>query len=333
MAEQDTRKGASKETPITKATPTYGIADTQTKILPGNFCMWVANVLPNRGIRFDISMTDPKVAIRSPDLTNNISAWSTSLTTTGCAGYGSVFLEKEAASTGTIQFNGTDRASTNATGFTARLNNNSRDTTAQVGWFDYYQELYQFYTVLGCEYDITIENLHHQNNIDAIIGLVESGSHKPPMAATVGTVKGAVDVYQALAWKHVRWNRLNSGSGQRNITKFKGVYRPGDHKREVIDDDNVKTWIPVNSSPSLKEDLSLMCYGHPQMAQATSVTTGAILNIYIQLKYIVQFKDLKDPLQFIIGKKYSADGENVSATQDLPGNIAAEADQIMGESV
>ena len=75
---------------------------------------------------------------------------------------------------------------------------------------------------------------------------------------------------------------------------FRGTYRPGQGKRAVSNDEDVKTWTQVTQLPSYKEDLHFMCYRAP-FADPSSIVG---CNWRLHLRYIVQFKELNEALRY-----------------------------------
>ena len=109
--------------------------------------------------------------------------------------------------------------------------------------------------------------------------------------------------YSAIrAFKNVKWYSIPGG--QKAI--IRGSYKPGQAKRNIVNDGDVKTWTAVGPTlPNLKEILTLNFFADPfnngcqTPEYSTSDVTSSGGSVYgtvmmeINLKYIVQYKDLK----------------------------------------
>ena len=107
------------------------------------------------------------------------------------------------------------------------------------------------------------------------------------------------------AFKDIKWYSIPSG--KKSI--IRGTYKPGQIKRNIVNDGDVKTWTKTDgSTPNLNEVLTLNFFTDPlynaryqdvweNAADDEPTATGAaipgVVNMEIKLKYIVQFKDLK----------------------------------------
>lgn len=359
-------KGNVKETPVSRAQATYGLPNTHTAIIPYNVCMYAGGFGQGGlhtdgttknppGIRLDIPMTAPGLRIRNTFGNNSI----TSLVDTGTisnnfqstptaqnhsAGYGTIYQSNDNYAVGYIDpESGYEATTGKVRSVTCRLFTTAK--AARPFFLEHFKEDYEYYTVTGCEYDIRIESLATKQGDDFLIGETFTGARKPPMnnkITVAGIIKDEyVTVNNALGWKNVSWHRIN-GSVKRNVLNIRGVYHPGDMKREVIDDDKVKTWYTTSPwvNPSLQEDLTLMFFKHPQSTSA--YTDGGICNIYIQLKYIIQFKDLHQYKRYITGLYYMPADESggtqvaaeadVTALTDETAGMDGDQDTTMGES-
>ena len=108
--------------------------------------------------------------------------------------------------------------------------------------------------------------------------------------------------YKNMQWDVVEWD--NSGNNK-NKTVIEGRWKPGDTKRNIINDGDVKLWTSTGSvsvaggasddgaSPTMTEVCTLNFWRAPL---AYSAALGC--NIQIELKYIVQFKDLRQQARY-----------------------------------
>ena len=199
-------------------------------------------------------------------------------------------------------------------------------------WRDYWAAIYQYYTVLGCEYEIIMYNPLQVKNIRLMSVAARTGGLTAPATLvpidngwyntdcvvatqfdTYSSTEGAtgnvmpLTYYEEIrAFKNIKWTPVPGG--QKAI--IKGVYKPGDAKRNIANDGDVKTWskTSVGVPTSLSEILTLNFFTDPFFdarlpdAYATTTTTEpsatgtgmtGVINMEIKLKYIVQYKDLK----------------------------------------
>lgn len=274
----------SKETPISNyPSLSYGLQETHTTILP--YVAWMT---------LKLSKTDlvaQKLEIRLNTVWDMLNTTITAPPGAGVAfgtpGFYSVKMSPE----GVQPYSSQPYPTTLATGTTA---------TERPQWRDYWSQLYGYYTVLGCEYEIIHVNpIVHSNMVDSNevarkwggeIIIAEQVDSYSDTATSTGNVMPTTTLDEAMNYKNIKWHKLGAsglGNGM-NTTIVRGTYKPGQVKRNIINDGDVKTWTATGSGlPNLKETLTLHYWKHP-------LSGGNLFgaNIQIRLKYIVQFKDL-----------------------------------------
>lgn len=196
----------------------------------------------------------------------------------------------------------------------------------------YYTSLYKYYSVVGCRYSVTVENLGHErfmahllfhnetsppyaaSNHDMMLWKgVQSKVLYPKMifadAVTVKSMemKNGTNFDSASGTLENTTNGYETGNAQyqgRGIVHFSGEYRPGQYDQEVVLDTDSETWTDVNANPKLPEILNLRIktYDNTSVA-ATSQSNVATLRsfnyiIRVQLTYLVEFKELKDAIRW-----------------------------------
>lgn len=169
-------------------------------------------------------------------------------------------------------------------------------TVERPAWRDYWMALYEYYTVLGCEYKITMINPVNIVGSAVIIG-TQFDSYSDTAGAS-GNVMPLTNLSEALAFKNMEWDILTGYRPElpnQNATVISGKYTPGQIRRNVQNDGDVKTWIATASLalPALKDFLTVNFWRAPM---ATTATNN--INIQVELKYIVQFKDLKTQARY-----------------------------------
>lgn len=300
----------SKETPISNPSSiTYGLQETHTTILP--WTGWLSAQLLDYEAPVQLPIRCNAVSDMIPITTQTDPAAGSGYTTKGL--YGS----KGSSAGGRSHFP-----------FPATFGSASTDTTERPAWRNYWFEIYDYYTVVKCHYEIIVENpmaLTTSANNGILIG-TQFDSYSDT-ATTTGNVMPLTRLIETMAFKGLRWEKLDSQSVQEqqrtdgNRTVISGTYMPGMIKRNIVNDGDVKTWTKTDGTlPNLKEILTVNFFRHP-FAQASSAGMQTNCNIQINLKYVVQFKDLKlqarYPNTITAGQNIQLDLTNNPATSDI----------------
>lgn len=278
----------SKETPISPyPSLPYGLQETHTCI-----CPWTGYVSPigmdyNNNVVLDLRLTQPHDIVA----TQTVDPPTGTALANGVWGRGLFNVKYNAKTT-----------STNLTvldwvGYPSTLNAGP-NTTERASWFKFYCKLYEFYTVLGCEYEIMMDNPHTSSGQDVAVAY-DFNTYSDTAGATGNRTPSNAKLHQMKEWKHINWINVNSRSPDQgdNRKVLRGTYKPGQAKRNIQNDGDVKTWISTGApsgdspaAPSLKEFLTLYFYPHELLGPSFA---NCGLNIQIKMKYIVQFKDLR----------------------------------------
>ena len=319
----DMSSGQLDATPVTKATPIYGEQNTKTIISPWNGMFSAYNLAHDRINRVDIRMTSPYDVMRTycePINANArpVEAESNTLyrrpmyLATRFAAASAIPFGNTAAATGVAITTQISYGPTNAqparyvaaeTLFDTGGSNRERGA-----WFDYYAAHYKYYTVLACEYEIKVINVSETPGADVLVGCIPTSRVKPPVKAVVDNTTFYARPVDAIAWKGVQWHMCNSDKGQNginNILTIKGTYKRGQHPDlEIMNDDKREIWNPLGQLPQVPEDLSLVLMKAPS-AYAPDAARATV-NVFMQLKYIVQFKELEEHLEFPVSAQQFA---------------------------
>lgn len=274
----------SKETPISSyPSISYGLQETHTTILP--YVTWCT-------LAIDKNATTPiqlKVRLNSVYDMLDIAIVAAPADDTIFSGPG--FTNKKVGFNGRSPISGNGYPVVPSTGTSA---------TERPQWRDYWAQIYQYYTVLGCEYEII--HVNPIGNHDTINGTpanrvyggdiicAEQIDTYSDTAAATGNVMPLTTLHEVMNYKNIKWHKIEAnghGNNFGNTLIIKGRYTPGQEKRNIVNDGDVKTWTAVGSQPNLKEFLTLNYWPHP-----LSAGTAFGANMQIRLKYIVQFKDL-----------------------------------------
>lgn len=322
----------SKETPISIAQPSYGLQETHTAILPWTGYLSAGGLDKTTPLQLKLRMNTPYDMVQAT-IQANPGDGTALVSTKGFYG---------------LPINPSGRTMNNAiTGYPTPTGLGTGTTaTERPAWRDYWNQIYEWYTVIGCEYEIILHNPIQVQaydlkeipsrsidqtpgatvNYPAQILKIDNGYYNTDVicatqfdtysgtATTVGNVMPEANYIDVRAFKNIHWHPIKGGKTQ----VVSGVYRPGQAKRNIINDGDVKTWTKTGEAPTtLQEILTLNFWCDPMFNAAeyvwksdavaapnimdpTSTLTavrGAV-NIEVNLKYIVQFKDLRQQARY-----------------------------------
>lgn len=278
----DGPNGQSKETPVSiPPSITYGLQETHTTILPWNG--WLSAVNLDYGTAVQIPIAVNRVNDMIPITTGAAVAAGSLFPAKG------IYAQKFGANAGRT-FNG----------FPSEFTPGSTDPTEKPSWRDYFFAIYEYYTVIKCHYEIIIHNPLNTTawQDGSVLCGVQFDSYSDT-ASSLGNVMPQATLTQAMAYKGMRWERISGQGGMEqqktdnNMAVINGTWMPGMTKRNIVNDGDVKTWTKTDGSiPNLKEIMTLNFWAHPFANQVAAA--GALgVNVQINLKYVVQFKDLK----------------------------------------
>lgn len=281
----DMSSGQLDATPITPAKPEYLWPNTKTVMLPYSFAFSATNLKASKFNQVHFRMTTVYDIIRS---TMTAGTWSGA---------------ENALWPDMVRPYAADGAETNnAFTFNDSLWKIGNGVTEAPAMRKYWENFYKYYTVLGCEWEITVNNPSRLNGMDAMIGEMYTSRIKPPSAVQEGANTYYVSPVDAVNWKGIKWHTINSDKGQNginNLLTLRGQYKRGQLGAglEISNDDEREIWNPISSVPQVPEDLTLLIMRHPAAFNPTAQTMIG-LNFYCRFKYIVQFKELKEQFEY-----------------------------------
>ena len=261
----------SKETPISPyPTLTYGLQETHTTILP-----WTGWLSANE--------LDYATPVQLPIRMNAIHDMVPITTGTDPAA-GVSYPSKGLYGSKRAHNNGRSHRP-----FPATFASASTSPTERPQWREYWRQLYDYYTVLACHYEIVIHNPAQTGSFyEPVICGVQFDSYSDTATST-GNVMPQTRLIEALNYKNIRWYNIEGQSiaeqqqGDNNIQIVRGTYKPGMIKHNIVNDGDVKTWTKTDGTlPTLKDILTLNFWSHP-FATATSSGASAGVNIQMNL--------------------------------------------------
>lgn len=296
----------SKETPIsTYPSLSYGLQETHTTILPWTGWCSVYGLTTGTPVQIKLRMNSPYNMF--PNTTNN-----------NGAALAKGIYNKVINNSGSLASSAT---------FPELLTNNAAAVNQRPAWRAFWAQQYCYYTVLGCEYKITVQNPNSTRGSTICIG-IQQDSYSGTETST-GNVMPQTNLSEVMAFKNIRWEIIDCQSDAGNPNQFKviaGKYYPGQIKRNIQNDGDVKTWTSTGSrgvaggssedgaSPTLSDILTLNFWQAP-LAFADA---GYYANMQIELKYIVQYKDLRQQARYPATTGTGADaGFDLNLTQTV----------------
>lgn len=282
----------SHETPITRALPSIGFRNTETAILPFDFYMSLSNKTLNTkriSSNFEISLTSPKHPIQAS--VSHILENDNSVITTGWA-------DRPIVEPNQLNW-------INNVGFFPE----QYDPAGPAAWWNWWTKMYDSYTTLGCSWEISAQNVGFYGRQDAIIvwDVDTSSATDTTNRFPYGTLEDTA------RWKDFGNYKIVPGCFNNRDTAyfpvldyykpetFGGHYKPYQKNHIVQNDQDTKTWNKVTEEPALYERLRLFIYSTPH-----SLQEGLQMNFHIRMKFIVQFKDLKNQLKYPINAQSEA---------------------------
>lgn len=331
----NTNRNTSQETAILYKTPVYHLPNTHTCILPTTF--YGSGVLSTNYDALDLvlRMNDYKMP-----LTTKLAARPAN---TGGGNVGALFSKglynkkiprfydhsSNIASanpvTQTTPFSLSNAyESPNAMRWTKAIYSFPMDLAADqqptckmAKWFE---NQYDYYTVIGCEYEIIIENTRDVTPLNADIVIGETLDTYSLDATKTQNNRTALNqqLYDCMYWKNFSTEAYLHGTYYDNQPKYKiikGTHKIGDGTKMVENDGDAQRWTrttrTIEADNKLIEEKHWMFWPHPfstnheQLAltctdagtAALEASTKTSFNFQVNLKYIVQFKDLKQNLR------------------------------------
>lgn len=272
----------SRETPIIAAPPKLGLADTHTAVCSYTCYVSVYKKSATNPVELAISMVDP----RNP------------VTTT--------ITHKPASDSGAFSAVADKPIPPgNSTSYTASTTPVAGDFPQQPlasdnrpAWWNFWTKMYDSYTVLGCHYNIVMQNPGYRGTMDVMMGSAVETYTASDTTNKIPTDKNWVSMH---SWPNIKWKLIPGNSNidaiqdtqDGNFSIVNGSYRPGQANRLVQNDQDTKTWHRVTESPILKEDLHMFFF-----SSGLSYTGEIRVNMEITQRFIVQFKDLAQGFRY-----------------------------------
>ena len=173
------------------------------------------------------------------------------------------------------------------------------NTTEQPFWAGYWRSLYEYYTVLGMEYEITLVNVQTSGGNSAALVAVDFDSYSDTAGSTGNITPDNATLAEFLSFRHVQWHRVEGQLTERpnnNSITIRGTVKPGQTRRNISNDGDVKTWTACGTTigsaiPNLKEIMNIRFFRDPLSSTQLMGSTPTIgsqpqINCQVKLKYL-----------------------------------------------
>jgi hypothetical protein len=202
-------------------------------------------------------------------------------------------------------------------------------TATKARWFDYYANMYKYYSVVACRWHITFENkgdapiwLHwwYQNeedrpqgagNLDMLawkdthshyidcqhVAIQNTGQNETSEAPANENEVTA----EAVTSNNIESVNISKRSKTGSTLQLSGEYRPGDYDSEIILDEKIENWTAIDKNPKLSERLCFRVRPWSDGIRTNSASNFEDVLKYTYLfrcEYLVEFKDLKEGLKY-----------------------------------
>lgn len=275
----DSKKG-SQETPITPHAPSYGLPETQTVILPVTMYFGVGGLDHGTPASLTLRMNSIYDIVTSAIAAKASGDAITKQVTNNIMPYGNATTHLDPATNSfPAVYTGPPIAA----------------------WREYFRKLYDVYAVLKCSWKLTVKNCANQPSENAADIMVGWGYETFGANSTGNIFPPNAVLDETFSWPDINYKVVhghnNDQAASPDICVISGTYTPGQADRNVKNDEDVKTWTPTISSgsttnlPVFSERLKLMFWRAPMSYTAPAQLRA---NCMLQVKYIVQFKDLSD---------------------------------------
>ena len=263
-------------------TITYGFQETHTTI-----CSYL-NFFTCRNIEYDADNTTLRLRLNNPGLRPESYSTTIAYTAPGVATTSQGFSER--------------MKSVDSDDLTYRFPIDPGASNANGGpvwsYWETWSQMYQMYAIIKVHYKLTIYHPRSGSNNGVLVITCEESNTSGDNSGN-RTAQGG-NVYEYLGLKQHKKYRVGPGSNDGGdsgaYTVIEGTYTPGSIKRNVVNDSDVRTWISTSSASGtdLIDTLFIAFFRDP----LSGTTRKQHVNCQLEMKAVVQFKDLKEGFRY-----------------------------------
>lgn len=286
-----TKVGAG-ETPLDNIPRTYGLPDSVNAIMPT--IMYCSVIAP---ATYTADATAIRVRLNTPN-----DMWVDTLTTpSASAAYApGVFSAKLADNTDPIGGGANTAWPSVVQGGPLLWPKIGNGASEKPQWRDWYFKLYDYYHVIGCEYEVLVQNVTRIPGRDVLVGIGFDSNNPNNTAGTFPTAP----VADMRMWPGIEWKTCGSGQDgtqDEQWVSFKGYHDTNKGSRVIENDEDDKTWSKTDTNvPSVQQFLKIFI-GKPDFNTMYNIPTQYMgVNIRFKLRLICQFKQLKKTWRYPI---------------------------------
>lgn len=203
------------------------------------------------------------------------------------------------------------------------------DAGFETQYFNFYSQLYRYYSVISCRYHITAENYGSEpiwmhvmkynqekpptgaSNEDMCLWRGVTSHYMTPHAAFYDTTLGGGGIRSATVGYNLEDagvstagdTSLNANPVSRKnsaIISFSDQYNAGDFRREVALDSEINTWTQTTANPTYPENL-LIRFNTDEAStglDAANRNRRLQVNLRMEVEYLCEFKELTPEIRY-----------------------------------
>lgn len=226
-------------------------------------------------------------------------------------------------------FFNTTPSNINTSGGTTTIAGLFGDAGFETQYFNFYSQLYRYYSVISCRYHITAENYGSEpiwmhvmkynqekpptgaSNEDICLWRGVTSHYMTPHAAFYDTIMGSGGIRSATVGYNLEDagistagdTSLNGNPVSRKnsaIISFSDQYNAGDFRREVALDSEINTWTQTTANPTYPENL-LIRFNTDEAStglDAGNRNRRLQVNIRMTVEYLCEFKELTPEVRY-----------------------------------
>lgn len=176
----------------------------------------------------------------------------------------------------------------------------------------YWARMYQAYSVLKCEWELTFHNPRPTNNADIVVGHIEEAYGSSNGIQCPDCTLSEAEHFPDMKFKILRSNA--DGSTDAQFLTVAGTYYPGQVSEHVSNDEDVQTWTKYTDptalpTPALTERIKFYLWKAPFNYYADRQG----VNVRLSLRFVAQFRDLHEAFRYPAGQS----NITLTAPQDI----------------
>lgn len=169
------------------------------------------------------------------------------------------------------------------------------DPSCVPAWRKFFEKVYESYHTIETQYRITIVNPETTVGRRARVCVDKDVYTTSSTGNVIPT--DALNFYYNSQWKDldsVIVPERNNSTNEPFIKVYEGTWRPGEWSKNTLNSEDIKAWYSTGAEPTPNWVENLVVMGMTDEYN----TSNANLNLFVELRYIVQFKDLRSQFRY-----------------------------------